>query len=458
MALDGIVVASLAKELQENFTNARLSKIAQPEKDELLLTMKGSNGQKRLLLSASASLPLIYISDKNKPSPMTAPNFCMLLRKHVANGRITAITQPGMERIIVFEIEHLDDLGDLRHKKLIIELMGKHSNIIFCDENDYNVRINFRNGKWGELEVSSEEYLNLHMAATCLHYGQEAFEGLKAFRGKDGKVRIFRLEENAARLQSTCQGILMAELPTERFKEAILKVVKLNERFIPPYETGASLYIRPLLIGTSAQVGVHPADEYMFVVFVTPVGPYFKGGFSTNPYVIIREFDRAAPHGTGIYKVGGNYAASLRANKKAHDLGYSCEFYLDAKEKKYIDECGAANFFGIKDNTYITPKSTSILPSITNKSLMQLAEDMGIKVERRPIPEEELATFEEAGACGTAAVISPIERIDDLENGKSYVISKDGKPGPICTKLYNKLRGIQYGDEPDTHGWVTIVE
>ena len=141
---------------------------------------------------------------------------------------------------------------------------------------DYNVRINFHNGAWGELEVSSDEHLNLHMAATCLHYGQEAFEGLKAFRGKDGKVRIFRLEENAARLQSTCQGILMAELPTERFKEAILKVVKLNERFIPPYETGASLYIRPLLIGTSAQVGVHPAEEYMFVVFVTPVGPYFK--------------------------------------------------------------------------------------------------------------------------------------------------------------------------------------
>ena len=242
------------------------------------------------------------------------------------------------------------------------------------------------------------------------------------------------------------------------FKEAILKVVKLNKRFIPPYESGASLYIRPLLIGTGAQVGVHPANEYLFVVFVTPVGPYFKGGFSTNPYVIIREFDRAAPLGTGIYKVGGNYAASLRANKKAHDLGYACEFYLDAKEKKYIDECGAANFFGIKDNTYITPKSTSILPSITNKSLMQLAEDMGMKVERRPVPEEELLTFEEAGACGTAAVISPIERIDDVENGKSYVIAKDGKPGPVCTKLYNKLRAIQYGDEPDTHGWVTIVE
>ena len=250
----------------------------------------------------------------------------------------------------------------------------------------------------------------------------------------------------------------MPELPTERFVEAVKKVVKLNERFIPPYESGASLYIRPLLVGTGAQVGVHPAKEYLFIIFVTPVGPYFKGGFSTNPYVIIREYDRAAPLGTGIYKVGGNYAASLRANKKAHDLGYACEFYLDAKEKKYIDECGAANFFGIKNNTYITPLSTSILPSITNKSLMQLAEDMGMKVERRPVPEEELSTFEEAGACGTAAVISPIERIDDVENGHSYVIAKDGKPGSICTKLYNKLRAIQYGDEPDVHGWVTIVD
>ena len=323
---------------------------------------------------------------------------------------------------------------------------------------DYNVRINFREGAWGELEVSSSEYSNMHMAATCLHYGQEAFEGLKAFRGKDGKIRVFRLEDNAARMQDTCRGILMAELPTERFREAVLKVIKLNERFVPPYESGASLYIRPLLIGTGAQVGVHPADEYLFLVLVTPVGPYFKGGFSTNPYVIFRQFDRSAPLGTGIYKVGGNYAASLRANKMAHDLGYTSEFYLDAKEKKYIDECGAANFFGIKDNTYITPLSTSILPSITNKSLMQLAEDMGMKVERRPVPEEELSTFEEAGACGTAAVISPIQRIDDVENNKSYVFSKDGKPGPVCTKLYNKLRAIQYGDEPDAHGWVTIVE
>ena len=323
---------------------------------------------------------------------------------------------------------------------------------------DYNVRCYYRNGSWGDVEVSDSESVNLHMAATCLHYGQEAFEGLKAFRGKDGKIRVFRLEANAERLQHTCDGIMMPQLPTEKFREMVLKVVKMNERFVPPYESGASLYIRPLLIGTGAQVGVHPADEYLFMIFVMPVGPYFKGGFATNPYVVIRQYDRSAPLGTGIYKVGGNYAASMKANKLAHDLGYSCEFYLDAKEKKYIDECGAANFFGIKNNTYVTPKSTSILPSITNKSLMQLAEDMGLTVERRQIPIEELDTFEEAGACGTAAVISPIERIDDLEMKRSYVIAKDGKPGPICRKLYDTLRGIQYGDIEDRHGWVTVVE
>ena len=332
------------------------------------------------------------------------------------------------------------------------------SNIGFgYNKTDYNVRCYYRDGKWGEIETCSEETIPLHMAATCLHYGQEAFEGLKAYRCPDGKVRVFRMDENAARLQSTCRGILMPEVSTELFEEMVKKVVTLNQRFIPPYESGATLYIRPLLIGTSAQVGVHPASEYLFLMFVTPVGPYFKGGFAANPYVIIREFDRSAPLGTGVYKVGGNYAASLRANKMAHDLGYSCEFYLDAKEKKYMDECGAANFFGIKNNTYVTPKSTSILPSITNKSLMQLAEDLGMKVERRQIPEEELATFEEAGACGTAAVISPIAKIDDLETKQSFVFSKDGKPGPICTKLYNKLRGIQYGTEPDTHGWTTVI-
>jgi len=213
------------------------------------------------------------------------------------------------------------------------------------------------------------------------------------------------MDENAKRMQSSCRGIMMPELPVEKFEEAVRKVVKLNERFIPPYESGASLYVRPLLIGLGAQVGVRPATEYLFIVFVTPVGPYFKDGFKPTPVVILRGYDRAAPLGTGTYKVGGNYAASLAAGEKAHELGYSAVLYLDAKEKKYVDECGPANFFGIKDNKYITPKSTSILPSITNKSLMQLAEDMGMTVERRQIPEDELATFEEAAECGTAAVV-----------------------------------------------------
>ena len=323
---------------------------------------------------------------------------------------------------------------------------------------DYNVRCYYKDGKWSAPEVSDSEMLNIHMASTCLHYGQEAFEGMKAFRGKDGKIRLFRCEENAKRMLSSAEYVMMQAPSIELFEEAVVKAIELNKEYVPPYESGASLYIRPLLIGVGPQMGVAPAKEYIFVVFVAPVGPYFKAGFKPTKVMLERRYDRAAPNGTGHIKVGGNYAAGMRSGEVAHQKGYSTAIFLDSKEKKYIDECGPANFFGIKDNTYITPKSTSILPSITNKSLMQLAEDMGIKVERRPIPEEELETFEEAGACGTAAVISPIQRIDDLENGKSYVISKDGKPGPVCTKLYNKLRGIQYGDEPDTHGWVTIVE
>jgi branched-chain amino acid aminotransferase len=323
---------------------------------------------------------------------------------------------------------------------------------------DYNVRINYRNCEWGLLEISSSEYINMHMAATCLHYGQEAFEGLKAFRGKDSKVRIFRMRENAKRMQLSCEGIMMSKLPLERFEEAVLKAVKMNERFVPPYESGASLYIRPLLIGMGAQVGVKPASEYMFLVFVTPVGPYFKAGFKPTPYVILRHYDRVAPLGTGRFKIGGNYAASLAAGEEAHRLGYSAVLYLDAKEKKYLDECGPANFFGIRGNAYITPKSDSILPSITNNSLMTLAKDLGMEVECRPITVDELETFDEAGACGTAAVISPVERIDDLDGKKSYTFGKNGEAGPVCTRLYNKLRAIQYGDEPDTHDWVTIVE
>lgn len=323
---------------------------------------------------------------------------------------------------------------------------------------DYNIRSHFNEGKWSKPEAETSEYLNLHIAATCLHYGQEVFEGLKAFRGKDGKVRIFRMRENALRIQSSSRGIMMEEVPVELFEEMVTLAVSKNERFVPPYESGASLYIRPLLIGTSAQVGVKPSINYTFLIFVTPVGPYFKEGFKPTPMVIFREYDRAAPLGTGTYKVGGNYAASMLAGEKARKMGYSAVLYLDAKEKKYIDECGPANFFGIKNNTYITPKSTSILPSITNKSLMELAKDMGMKVEQRPVLEEELLIFEEAGACGTAAVISPILRIDDISENKTYEFSKDGKAGPISEKLYNNLRAIQYGDAPDKYGWITIIE
>lgn len=323
---------------------------------------------------------------------------------------------------------------------------------------DYNVRCYYRDGKWGELEVSSEKTINVHMAATCLHYGQEAFEGMKAFRGKDGRVRLFRAEENAKRMRRSCDGIMMAEMPEELFLEAIDLVVKKNIDFVPPYESGASLYIRPIVIGLGEQVGVKPASEYLFLVFVTPVGPYFKEGFKPTAMAIMRDYDRAAPLGTGTIKVGGNYAASLKSGVIAKEKGYSAVIYLDAKEKKYIDECGPANFFGIKGNSYITPESTSILPSITNMSLSQIAKDLGMTVERRHVPVEELAEFDEAGACGTAAVISPISHIDDLDTGKSYVYSSNGEAGPKSTKLYNTLRAIQYGDAEDTHNWVTFVE
>lgn len=323
---------------------------------------------------------------------------------------------------------------------------------------DYNIRCYYRNGKWGDIEVHDSEYISIHMAATALHYAQEAFEGLKAYRGKDGEIRLFRWEENLKRMQSSARGILMQEVPYEIFRESIFKAIKLNEKYIPPYGTGASLYIRPLLIGSGPQVGVKPADEYLFLVFVCPVGPYFKEGFKMVKVGLDRSSDRAAPLGTGHIKVGGNYASSLRGIRKAQLAGCQTVLYLDSKEKKFIDEAGPANFFGIKDNTYVTPDSTSILPSITNKSLMELAEDLGMKVERRHIPLEELPTFEETGACGTAAVITPIGEIIDLDDNKVLYKCKYTEPGPYSTMLYNKLLGIQYGDEPDIHKWITIVE
>ncbi|MDE6006631.1 MAG: branched-chain amino acid aminotransferase [Muribaculaceae bacterium] len=322
---------------------------------------------------------------------------------------------------------------------------------------DYNVRCTYKDGKWGEIEVSDSEYVPLHIAASCLHYGQESFEGLKAFRGPDGKVRVFRMEENAKRFIRSAEGIAMQPMPVELFKEMVRKVVKLNERFIPPYESGASLYIRPFEIGISPKIGVSPAAEYMVIMLVTPVGPYFKTGFKPSKVCLSREYDRVAPKGTGSIKIGGNYAASLVAGEKAHELGYAVMIYLDPKEKKYLDEAGAANFFGIKDNTYVTPASETILPSITNKSLRQLARDMGMNVEERHIPYEELAEFNEVGNCGTAAVISPIGHITDLDNGRVFEYGME-EAGPVSTALYNKLRGIQYGTEPDTHNWCEIIE
>jgi len=323
---------------------------------------------------------------------------------------------------------------------------------------DYNVRCVYRDGKWGELEVFSEETINMHIGATCLHYGQESFEGLKAFTGADGRIRLFRHRENAKRMLGSARGILLAEVPEALFTEAVEKVVRLNSKYVPPHGTGASLYIRPLLIGTGPEVGVRPAKEYTFLVFVMPVGPYFKDGFKPVDIMICRDHDRAAPLGTGHLKVGGNYAASMSSVAEAHEKGYATAMYLDARDKKFIDECGPANFFGIKENTYVTPKSSSILPSITNRSLQTLAESMGMKVEIRPVPVEELGEFEETGACGTAAVITPIRKIVDIEKDITYSYGDGIHPGPITARLYETLTGIQNGDMEDPYGWTTILD
>lgn len=323
---------------------------------------------------------------------------------------------------------------------------------------DYNVRCLYKDGKWGPIEISDSAYIPMHISAACLHYGQELFEGLKAFRGKDGKVRIFRMEENAKRFIRSAEGMVMQPLPVEIFCEMVRTVVKLNQRFIPPYGTGASLYIRPLEIGISPKIGVSGATEFLVIMLVTPVGPYFKTGFKPTKICMTRNYDRVAPKGTGSIKIGGNYGASLFAGEKAHELGYANILYLDPKEKKYIDECGAANFFAIKDNTYITPESETVLPSITNKCLQEIAHDLGLKVEKRQIPVEELSEFDEASACGTAAVCSPIGQIDDLDTGTTYLFGKNNEAGPVTTALYNTIRAIQYGEAPDTHNWCEIVD
>ena len=320
---------------------------------------------------------------------------------------------------------------------------------------DYNARYTFTDGKWSEMEITQDEYIKMHMSASCLHYGIELFEGLKAFRGIDGKIRLFRVEENARRLQSSAKRLCLPVPTEEMFVNACIEVVRRNAQFVPPYGTGASLYLRPVMFGTTVGLGVKPAKEALLIVYCSPVGAYFKAGIKPIRVAIDRIQDRAAPRGTGDVKVGGNYAASLMSGEKAHDEGYSNVMYLDAAEHKYIEECGAANFFGIKEGKYITPKSPSVLPSITNKSLRQLARDMGLEVEERLIPVEELPTFDECGACGTAAVISPIGLIHDQQTGVTY--SYGDEVGEYSMKLYTALQDIQYGRSEDIHHWTTVV-
>ncbi len=318
---------------------------------------------------------------------------------------------------------------------------------------DYHLEYYFKDGRWSGPKKVESDKIELHMAATSLHYGQQCFEGLKAFEQVDGKITVFRPDENAKRMKRSAEKILMEPFPEDKFIEAVFEVVKLNQRFIPPYGSGASLYIRPLLIGTSGIVGVKPSTEYLFLIFVTPVGPYFKGGLKPIRLLVEEEIDRAAPLGVGDVKVGGNYAAGLRASHKAKSLGYNEVLYLDAKHKKYIDESGPANFFGItKDHKYVTPASSSILPSITNKSLRVLAEkELGMTVEQRPIDVEEIFDFAEAGCCGTAAVITPVKSITYRD--REVVYSKNDEVGPTCQKLYDMLTGIQHGTVEDKYGW-----
>ncbi len=320
---------------------------------------------------------------------------------------------------------------------------------------DCNVRYIFSDGKWSPMEFSDDEYIRMHMSSFCLHYGLELFEGLKAFRGADGKVRIFRVADNARRLRTSAERLCLPVPTVEMIVEGCKEVVRRNEAYIPPYGTGASLYLRPVMFGTSVGLGVKPAKEAMLIIYASPVGAYFKEGIKPIKVALDREQDRAAPRGTGDVKVGGNYAASIYSGQHAHELGYSNVLYLDAATHTHIEEFGAANFFGIKDGKYVTPKSPSILPSITNMSLRQLASDLGLSVEEREVPVEELSTFEEVGACGTAAVISPVSKIFDMQTNQVYEYGEE--VGPMSMKLFNLLQDIQYGRAEDKHGWCAEV-
>ncbi|MBN2188571.1 MAG: branched-chain amino acid aminotransferase [Chitinispirillaceae bacterium] len=318
---------------------------------------------------------------------------------------------------------------------------------------DSYLRADFRNGAWGELMTCTDPHLSLHVAATCLHYGQSCFEGLKAFSRKDGSVAIFRPEENARRLAASARRLVMEPLAPGLFSEACTKVLKHNIDWMPPYGTGASMYLRPILFGTSPHVGVHTSEEYSFLMLCMPVGPYYRDGFFPVKAMIQEKYDRAAPRGVGSIKAAGNYAAGMLGDWEGKQAGYPICLYLDSATRSCVDEFGTSNFIAItKDGRYVTPESSSILCSITNRSLQTLAADFGLRVESRNITVEELETFAEVGACGTAAVITPVCSI--TRGDKVYTFGKENEAGPTLTRLYKELQGIQYGEIDDRHRWM----
>lgn len=316
---------------------------------------------------------------------------------------------------------------------------------------------NFKDGKWDEGVMTTDSTITMSECAGVLQYAQTVFEGLKAYTTVDGRIVVFRPDLNASRLEDSAKRLEIPAFPQDRFIEAVEKVVKANADYVPPYGTGATLYLRPFIFGSSSVIGVKPADEYQFRLFATPVGPYFKGG--AKPITIkVSDFDRAAPHGTGHIKAGLNYAMSLHAIVTAHNEGFDENMYLDAATRTKVEETGGANFLFItKDGKVVTPKSDSILPSITRRSLMYVAEHyLGLEVEQREVKFEEVKEFAECGLCGTAAVISPVGKI--VDHGKEICFpSGMDEMGPVTKKLYETLTGIQMGRLEAPEGWIRQI-
>ncbi|EGK1803309.1 branched-chain amino acid aminotransferase [Listeria monocytogenes] len=315
----------------------------------------------------------------------------------------------------------------------------------------------WKDGEWDEGTLTEDNTLHISEGSTALHYGQQCFEGLKAYRCKDGSINLFRPDRNAARIQKSCERLLMPHIPTEKFIDAVMQVVRANEEFVPPYGTGATLYLRPFVIGVGDNIGVHAALEYIFSVFCSPVGPYFKGGMAPTNF-IVSDFDRAAPNGTGAAKVGGNYAASLLPGQAAKERNFGDCIYLDPATHTKIEEVGSANFFGItKDDKFVTPYSPSILPSITKYSLLYLAEHrLGLEALEGDVYIDKLDEFKEAGACGTAAVITPIGGIQTKDD--FHVFHSETEVGPVTKRLFDELCGIQFGDVEAPEGWIYKVK